>query len=343
MAYSWEDDTGSRSVGMDRSRGADYGSARKAYSPSGGTPRSAGRSAPSAPSAPRPKDCAPAGTTKNPVGLVIKTESTHPGAVVCDDTGSMGEKPKIILEKDALLGKEIERMAPNYAISFALVSDARVDDYGLQVRPFASGPPLDHELSQLGPQFGGGDAPESYGVMAYYYLNHCEIPNAVKPILILILDAEAHDEVRPSEIKKVTGEVIQSPLKTADLFDELSKKFAVYVVLSGRCKSDFVGRRWVEILDDQHVVEMADARDVVEICLGIYSGELGLYDEFEMRSSARHSDKPERVSRVSRSLRSLASKSASMAASASDPDAGKSKVSGSRSGRHDSMRSKKLV
>ncbi|HAU66693.1 TPA: hypothetical protein DCW61_05085 [Candidatus Uhrbacteria bacterium] len=272
------------------------------------------------------------GATPRPIGLTISTDSTHPIGVICDETGSMGEKPEIIREKMALLGKEVQRYAPNYAISFAFVGDTRCDEYGLQVRQFGSGPALDEHLGLLYAEGKGGDTEESYGVAAYYYLTHCNIPNAVKPILIFILDAPDHGDVRSDEVKAYIGDTINGPMSTEEVFGQLAKKFRVYIV------SDHGNYReyWVPIVGAQHFIVIDEVRDIVEILIGIIAGELGEFKDFEMRSSARHSDKPDRISRVGESLRSVKKVSEKMSS-------GKGvRTDGEDSGEK-SMKSKKLV
>ncbi|MFH1047463.1 MAG: hypothetical protein V1738_04125 [Patescibacteria group bacterium] len=245
------------------------------------------------------------GTTPAPVGKTIKTDSTHPIVIRIDDTGSMGNKPGVILEKLPVFGTEAAKIAPGYAISFGLVSDGRCDPLGLQIRDFDAGPALDTHLAELYPQCGGGDTPESYGLAAYFDLEHCEIPKAIKPIYILILDAPPHLKVTSSEIKEATGDVVDQPLDTETIFRRLTEKFSVYVVTFSHTET------WEKWLDKQHVIKTDDKNvgDIVEILSGILAIECGAYDEFALRSSKRHSDRPDRVSRVSKALKSAADKS----------------------------------
>ena len=339
MGYSWESE--SSGGGYSPAGGAGYSSARAAYHSSSEDskpvsrrrePESASGSERSKTSESRRTITAKPGDTPRPIGLTIKTESTHPIIVSCDDTGSMGEWPKVILEKLALLGKEVERYAPEYAISFGFIGDTRNDMYGLQVRDFDKGPELDKHLGLLFSEGDGGDVEESYGVAAYYYLHHCEIPNAVKPILIFILDAEDHGDVIPSEVKKYTGDVLNKPLATKDVFAELMKKFRVYII-SAEGKSRGY---WTKIVDPQQFIPIDEPGDIVEIIIGVIAGELGEFEDFAMRSSARHSDKPERISRVSKSLRSV--KEASVKLSSSKGSRPDDDASGEKS-----MKSKKLI
>ncbi len=343
MAYSWEEErTGG---GMSSTDGKGFESARAAYrSPKpSSTPRSTTKSKPassgsrsrsSSSSASKPRFAKPKpGATPRPIGLTISTDSTHPIGVICDHTGSMGDWPEIIREKLALFGKEVERYAPKYAISFCFVGDTRCDAHGLQVREFGSGPALDEHLSKLYAEGDGGDTEESYAVAAYYYLHHCDIPNAVKPILMFILDAPDHGSVIPAEIEAYTGDVINKPISIEKIFKQLTAKFRVYVVSAKGRYEDY----WTKLVGEQHFIKIDEVRDIVEVLIGIVAGELGEYKDFEMRSSARHSDKPDRVSRVGDSLKSVKETSGKMTS-------GKGVRAGDEeSGGGKSMRSRKLV
>jgi hypothetical protein len=346
MLYGWD---GERSGGSGLSRASEsddssFKSAREAYredpKPSKESPRSkpddSEKSARSKGESRKSEYKSRVGTTPPPIGKNISTESTHPFVGIVDVTGSMSEWPKIIFEKLPLLGEEIKRYTPDYAISFCACGDARCDNFPLQVRDFGKDSELDEHVLYLYPEGKGGDAPESYGLPAYYYIYHCQMPKAVKPILVFILDDAPHRYVTKIEIKKYTGDDVQEDLLTSDLFKMLMEKFIVYVVLKGCGEKSY----WDSLLGKQRVVVMSEPRDVVEILIGIYAGEMGEFGDFEMRSSARHADKPERISRVKSSLRSVKEKSAEVAAK--KEDSGKSKISGSKKAGSPSLRSKKL-
>lgn len=322
MAYSWEEEK--RGGGMSSTGGAKFESAREVYRKPEPEPvsRSSRRSDGGSPPSRRvmredslsSRGGCPGkpGETPRPIGLTISTDSTHPIGVVCDNTGSMGEWPGMIKIKLALLGKEVERYAPRYAISFAFVGDTRCDKYGLQFRNFDCGPALEQHLDKLYVEGQGGDEAESYGVAAYYYLHHCDIPNAVKPILVFILDAPDHGDIIPSEVREYIGDIINTSLRTSEVFKELMKKFSVYIISAHGKSKDY----WVPIVGAQRFIPIEEYGDIVEVLIGIVAGEFGEFEDFEMRSSARHSDKPDRVSRVGKSLRSVKETSEKMGSSA---------------------------
>lgn len=291
MSYSWGEDTEATPLG---GSGYDYASARRAYAePGEGADHSAKR-----------------GKTPPPVGKEIQTESTHPLVVAVDVTGSMSSWPAVIFEKLPLFGKEVERYAPDYAISFAAVGDAYCDSEPLQVRDFDSGPALDQHIRELYPEGGGGDAPESYDLAAYYYLNHCRIEKAVQPLFIFILDAPNHQELKPEAVQRFVGDTVNGPLNSARLIRELAKKFIVYVVLKDFRQGSPTTRHWQNLVGAPNVLPFEEPRDIVEVLIGIVAAETGAFEDFKSRASERHADKPDRIVRVMVSLKSVSLKHA---------------------------------
>jgi len=331
MGYGWDSDD--KPVETPSSGGADYASARRAYTEPE-KPRSAVRSTPRSETTgeERVKSYkSRVGRTPAPVGLTLTSPSPTPCVVACDVTGSMSSWPGLIFEKLALFGTELKRYMPDYEVSFCAFGDAQEgDSYPLQVRPFKSGEPLDAELAELYPEGGGGDAPETHGLVAYYYLHHCEIDKAVKPIFMLITDVNFHPSVTIDEVKAQTGDVIQSRLDATEMIKKLAKKFNLYIVCRNGSEHGF----WAKLLDEQHVVDVNDPRDIVEILIGICAAEAGAMGDFEHRSGVRHSDRPDRVSRVTESLKRV---KASSEAATSD------EAVGAGTGEKSGLRSKKLV
>ena len=326
--YGWGDDSDSESKVKSSKAEYDYKSARAAYGSGISSTPMGSRSTRSVSAPSTHVTC----KTEPPVGKDIQTDSTHPIVVATDVTGSMSMWPGLIFEKLPLLGKEVERYAPEYAISFCAFGDAYCDANPLQVRDFDHGEPLDIHVAELYPEGGGGDAPESHDLVAYYYLNHCKIDKAVKPIFFFITDTSSHNELRSSAISKYVGDKDQSKvMDSVNLFKKLAEKFSVYVLLK-----DFTYAKgyWTPIFGEQKVKPIEAPRDIVELLIAIVAGEMGELKDFEMRSSRRHSDKLDRVDRVMKSVRTGLSEK--------DPaEAGKASVS--RKSTASTMKSKKLV
>lgn len=338
--YGWTEDTGSTPT--PEKSGFDYASARKAYrsdeasgfsgsAGSDGSARSSGEDFPHA----RKLIVTPA-----PAGKNIETDSTHPIVIATDVTGSMAKWPSIIFEKLPLLGKEVERYAPGYSISFTAFGDSKCDSYPLQVRDFDKGEALDKHLSELYPEGNGGSEKESHNIAAYYYNEHCKIDKAIKPIFIMITDVDSHEDLTSGEIKRYIGDKIQSEaLSSVDIFKKLSEKFSVYVLLKGTAYFEY----WKEIFGAQRVKVLEEPRDIVEIIIGVIAGEVGEIKDFELRSSKRHEDNPERVERVMESLRVKDDVSASPEGEGKASMAREKSEKSKKSAKSASMKSKKLI
>jgi hypothetical protein len=270
---------------------------------------------------------------KRPV-LAVKTESTHPAVICADDTGSFKREICIILEKLALLGMEVGRYMPTYELCLALVGDTTCDSFPLQIQDFDKGPALDPRLKALFPEGGGGDAPESYDLAAYYFTNHCEMPNAVKPLFIWVLDATTRTKLLAAHVRKYIGDDLQSDLDSVEVLKKLADKFTVYVIFKGGSRDR---KFWEDIYGEQSIIPMEEPRDIIELMIGIFAGEAGKYADFEMRSSKRHSDRPDRVSRVMKSTRSAKDKSAAATEGGGKAEHASGKSAGG------SLKSKKLV
>ena len=335
MSYSWGDDSDSKRVSLP-SKGYDYKSARKAYDGVMEAPiRTTGSMRSTLGGSFGVIDYqSRIGKTPPPVGKDISTTSTHPVTVTIDVTGSMARWPGIFFEKLPLMGKEVEHYAPDYAISFCVFGDAHCDKYALQVRDFDVGEKLDEHISSLYPEGNGGDTPEDPQLAAYYYINHCKIDKAVKPFYFIITDTYAHDTLSASAIKKYTGDISQSEsLDTKSIFKNLAEKFTVYVLL----KDETARRYWEGIFGEQRVKRVEEPRDIVELIIACIADEMGEIKDYEMRSSKRHEDKPDRVERVMKSVRTDS-------VDVKAEDIGKATKSGdSKKSKSMSMKSKKLI
>ncbi|MBT6690801.1 hypothetical protein HOB10_00505 [Candidatus Parcubacteria bacterium] len=211
------------------------------------------------------------------------------------------------MEKLPLLGNEAKRYIPQGEICFSLVGDSAYDSFPLQVRDFKKGKPLDGELKKLYPEGGGGDSPESYDLAAYYFTHHCEMPNAVKPLFVWILDDKTRTNLEAAHVREHIGDDVQANLNSKEVLRRLADKFEVYVLFK---KTSSCRRFWTDIYGTDNVITLDKPRDIIEMIIGIVAGEAGEYEDFELRSGKRHSDRPDRVSRVKTSLRSVKDKSA---------------------------------
>ena len=296
MSYSWGSDTGgSGSIKSDL--GYDYASARAAYAKS--KPKS--KRIPSEATSSTPKSVKGRhGSIPPPVARDgdLVTTSTHPVVVSLDVTGSMSTWPNLILERLALLGKEIEHHAPNYALCISAFGNAEFDSDPIQVPEFESGPPLEKLVEKIYPEGGGVDGRQSSPLIAYYFLNHCKMDEAVKPIFFIITDAFCNNKITKTVVKRFIGDNIEEDLDPEDIIHKLQEIFSIFVIL----RQDACHEYWSGIVGHERVLPLHQPRDIIELIIGTVAKEVGELDDFISRASERHKDKPDRVERVMKSI-----------------------------------------
>jgi hypothetical protein len=180
----------------------------------------------------------------------------------------------------------------------------------LQVRPFTKGTDLKKRLEELVIEGGGGNQTmESYELAALYFARNISMPNAIQPILIFIGDEAPYDFVDKAHAKNVAGVTIQGRLSTKEIFEELKRKYTVYLIRkpyesSGRnAMSDVdmrIHRQWAELLGDDHIADLPEAGRVVDVIFGILAKETGRVDYFKGELEGRQ--RPDQVKTVFKSL-----------------------------------------
>lgn len=225
----------------------------------------------------------------------LRTNSPAPVVIVCDVTGSMGEWPAVIFSKLPYLDIEGKTyLGKDMKISFAAVGDVYSDQYPLQVRPFAEGLELKTRLSELIiEKNGGGQQKESYDVAALYYARKCQLENAVNPIMIFIGDEGLYETVDVDLTKAKCAFDELEKISTAKVFEELKRKFSVYLVWKaysaddGSSVNSTIRKQWEALLGEDHVCTLADASRVVDVIFGIFAKETGKIDYFKKEITGR--------------------------------------------------------
>ncbi len=258
-------------------RGHDFGAARKKYDAHVG--RSYGDAK---------------ATGKKAADMVpdqIRTKSKAPLAILCDVTGSMGRWPAAIFSKLPYLeieGKEY--LGDDLEISFCAFGDVYSDQYPLQIRKFSKGTDLKVQLEALVIEGGGGgQVKESPEVAALYYARNVEMPMAAKPICVIITDESLYETVNKDDAKKHAKVDLEARIKTTDIFAELRRRYAVYLVrkpyqamsgdeLSSTDKS--IMKDWLKVLDEEHIVTLPNEERVLDIIFGILAKETDRVEYF---------------------------------------------------------------
>ena len=266
--------------------GHDFSSARRAYDVT------AGRSYDAAVSAGK--------AAKDLIADNVKTDSTAPVIVVVDQTGSMGEWPKIMFSKLPYLEHETqEYLGPDAEFCFMAIGDAHNgEQYPLQVRPFAKGLDLKKRLEELVIEGqGGGQHTETYELAALFAAERVSMPKAIKPIIIFIGDEEPYDTISKDHALNLCGVKTEKTQTTKSVFDKLKDKMAVYFIQKsygggGSANSISSDDRsthnaWSNLLGDDHIAVLPSAERVVDVIFGILAKETNRIAYFEQELEYR--------------------------------------------------------
>ena len=247
-----------------------------------------------------------------PVGKHLITEAKFPIVVAVDVTGSMRELPGIIFEKLCILYNEAlfflpDELKESFEISFAAIGDAYSDSAPLQITDFAEGAELDENINSLYPEGGGGgQSRETYELAVYYYLKHCDMPNALshpKPLLIFVGDEGFYSKINRQHIKDLIGDNLKTDQISKNVFKKLRQKFNVYILRvkygSGQSEKR-IHKDWQKVLDETNVILMERPRRIVDTILGLLATAVDEFDKFKNRIEIRQT--PEQVKQVYSSL-----------------------------------------
>lgn len=309
-------------------RGYDYTSARNAYDP-GKVDPNAGRGYSTPPSYTAPS-YSRSGAVGDAVPDTIKSEKKYPVAIITDGTGSMGDFPEVIFKKLPVVDNFIkEYLGEDFDISYSMIGDYGDGVPPLQVRPFSRGKDMVDAINALRiGRGGGGNAKEAYELAASYYARNVEMPNAKKPILIWICDEGVYEHVEASNQKTYAKVDLKESMTDKELFDELKKKWSVYVIRKhyGENPADGekmtgdnlqIQRQWVRLVGEDRIAILNDANRVVDVILGLMAVETGKEDFFTQEIKDRQT--AAQVDTIMKSMRTVGSGAASK--TAADPAA----------------------
>lgn len=231
-------------------------------------------------------------TTADILPKSLTTKSASPLVIVVDETGSMGEWPKMIFSKLPYLYNEAhdEYLGESVEVSFGAFGDAtNTERYPVQARPFAGKKDVAARLEELIIEgSGGGQMSESSELSALYYARNVEFPNAIqKPIYIFITDELCYEDVTPAMALNKVNVTLQSRTSTAAIFEELKEKYSVYLILKPYMPSDTdssniaIRNHWLRYVDADHIASLGDPARVVDVIFGILAKETGKVDYFK--------------------------------------------------------------
>jgi len=218
----------------------------------------------------------------------IASDSANPLIVAVDVTGSMASWPFEIFDRLPLFFNTLSQYRPDLEISFVAVGDSGVDRWPLQVTEFAKGFDLEQQLKSLYGEGGGGDAPESYGMLAYWVNHHVTAAKAKRPFLIVFGDAPMHPKVPASEIGGLVGDSVSRDVDAIKEWQQTGQRWSTWFLRRpGGRKGDEVDTQWKAALGASKVVQMMNEARAVDYAMGIVARIWGHFADFKSNMAAR--------------------------------------------------------
>ena len=239
----------------------------------------------------------------------VESASKNPIVIGVDVTGSMAQWPFEIFDRLPLLYNTLAQYREDVEICFAAIGDASSDRWPLQVTEFAKGYDLEQQLNALYGEGGGGDAPESYGLFAWWVEHHVGVPNATQPFLIVFGDAPMHPAIPREQVRRLLGEAAAGDKGASGLvgnllgqigagnldalatWRRLTQAWNVWFLRrpTGR-KGDEVDKQWAEAIGREKVFHIDDEQRAVDYAMGLVARSWGHFGDFQANMRARQDE-----------------------------------------------------
>lgn len=248
----------------------------------------------------------------DPLGKTISSDSENPIVIAVDVTGSMCSWPAEIFDRLPLLYQTLSQYRPDADICFAAIGDANSDSYPLQVNDFAKGVELEDKLNALYPEGGGGgQISESYELFAYFMLEHCNMPNAKSPFLLIYGDEKYYPEIDKRQVEHYTGDKLEDDLKSKDVWKKLNQKFNMFYLQKpyGNGDPDYtaqIKKYWAKGIGKQRIIELPERERAVDTGIALIAKHWGEFADFKENLSSRQDEEEQEM--VIDSVRHIAEK-----------------------------------
>ncbi len=222
----------------------------------------------------------------------IHTVSANPLIVAVDVTGSMASWPFEIFDRLPLLYNTLSQYREDLEVCFVAIGDAGYDHWPLQVTTFASGYDLEQLLGSLYGEGGGGDAPESYGLLAHWINTHVEVPNAHEvPFLIVFGDAPMHPEVPAEQIAHFLGDRGNGSVDAIQAWQRVCRTWNTWFLRRPTgSPGDLVDRQWGQAIGEQKIFHIQDEQRAVDYAMGLIARAWGHFGDFQDNMRARQDE-----------------------------------------------------
>ena len=166
------------------------------------------------------------------------------------------------------------------------------DRWPLQVTSFASGYDLEQLLGSLYGEGGGGDAPESYGLLAHWINTHVEVPNTGEtPFLIVFGDAPMHPQVPAKQISRYLGDRGNGHVDSIKAWQKVCRTWNTWFLRRPTGKpGDYVDQQWGEAISGQKILHIQDEQRAVDYAMGLIARAWGHFGDFQDNMRARQDE-----------------------------------------------------
>lgn len=245
----------------------------------------------------------------NPKGIIRESRDSeaHPEslaiAVICDETGSMAEVPRVIQEKiPKLMGLLIRGgYVEHPQVLFGAVGDAISDQAPLQIGQFESGAEMDDDINLVYLEGnGGGGGRESYQNVFYFFAKKTSIDcfekRGKKGYLFMIGDESPYQVSTRAEIMKLIGDDIPADIPVADLVKMCQEKYNIFFLIpeSGTNHGQEFKSLWQNLLGFENVITLKDVNGICEVIaatVGLCEGTVdadGVRQDMHTHGTAAH-------------------------------------------------------
>lgn len=215
---------------------------------------------------------------------------TLPVVVGFDETGSMGDAPRLLQQKLATLKGVTLRMGLEHAqLCFAAYGDAQNDEVApCQVGQFESGLEMEEWLNNLYLEGnGGGNRGETSGLLLWFLANFSRLDSlrkrGKKGYLILTGDECPLPFVTRAEIKRYIGEDVQADVPIADVVEQAKQSYNIFFFLvdNGAAKQQGSLKVWSKLLGQNNVIVVQDLESISEQIALLLAQEEALVDSLD--------------------------------------------------------------
>lgn len=219
-------------------------------------------------------------------------EST-PIIIAFDETGSMGENPRILQKAlKKLFGMLIRQdVVADPQVAIGAYGDAYYDDAPLQFSQFESDNRIDENLDDILIEgCGGGNGGETSTLLAWYVANHVHTDayeKRGKRGYAFIIGDERALEVTRRQVSERCGDSVEGNVTPDMAFGAMTEKWDTYFLAINNyaCRYQHSIQQYGELLGPDHVIVLEDANAVAATIVSLIAYVEGTVEPEEMTTA----------------------------------------------------------